>query len=291
MTNGIPYFYVVSAYNTGGSSPTSDEAMAEPFVSPAAPTVTPNYGYSSDGMRAWKTVGGSTTYFLYDGSNPICELDGSGAVTATNTWGGSLLSRRVAAASTFYTFDPAGNIAQRLDASANVLDTYAFDAFGLRTGTDATPDPYAGFGGGWGYYTDAETGLSLLGHRYYDTGTGRFVTRDPIGYDGGINLYSYTGNNPVGRKDPSGYISTLDTPEAIDLQLTMLEEGEGDLIGLSEEKIEEAIANSLNKRGIVSAIGRNGERHVITQALKRCGPKPIRTLRNPQGLSFSDSAR
>ena len=119
MTNGIPYFYVVSAYNTGGSSPTSDEAMAEPFVSPAAPTVTPNYGYSSDGMRAWKSVSGSTTYFLYDGSNSICELDGTGAVTATNTWGGSLLSRRagagLTAASTFYTFDPSGNLAQRLE--------------------------------------------------------------------------------------------------------------------------------------------------------------------------------
>jgi len=148
VTNGIPYFYVVSAYNTGGSSPTSDEAMAEPFVSPAAPTVTPNYGYSSDGMRAWKSVSGSTTYFLYDGSNPVCELDGSGTVLATNTWGGKLLSRRVAAASTFYTFDPSGNLAQRLDAGANVLGAYAFDAYGLRTGTDATTDPYSGLGGG-----------------------------------------------------------------------------------------------------------------------------------------------
>ena len=137
-----------------------------------------------------------------------------------------------------------------------------------------------------------ETGLSLLGHRYYDTGTGRFITRDPIGYAGGSDLYSYTENNPVGRKDPSGYISTLDTPEAIDIQLTMLEKGEGDLIGLSEEKIEEAIANSLNKRGLVSAIGRNGERHVITRALQRCGPKPIRTLMQifRNGTGFFDNA-
>ena len=101
-------------------------------------------------MRAWKSISGSTTYFLYDGSNPVCELDGTGAVTATNTWGGNLLSRRarsgLAASSTFYTFDPSGNLAQRLDASANVLGTYAFDAFGLRTGTDSTTDPYAGFG-------------------------------------------------------------------------------------------------------------------------------------------------
>ena len=103
-----------------------------------------------------------------------------------------------------YTFDHSGNLAQRLDASANVLGTYAFDAFGLRTGTDSTTDPYAGFEGGWGYYADAETGLSLLGHRYYDTGTGRFITRDPIGYDGGGDLYAYVENNPISEIDPEG---------------------------------------------------------------------------------------
>ena len=85
-----------------------------------------------------------------------------------------------------------------------MLGTYAFDAFGLRTGTDSTTDPYAGFEGGWGYYADAETGLSLLGHRYYDTGTGRFINRDPIGYAGGSNLYAYTTNNPINAIDPDG---------------------------------------------------------------------------------------
>ncbi len=34
---------------------------------------------------------------------------------------------------------------------------------------------------------------------------GRFVTRDPIGYKGGINLYGFAGNNPVNRSDPSGF--------------------------------------------------------------------------------------
>ena len=34
--------------------------------------------------------------------------------------------------------------------------------------------------------------------------TGRFLTRDPIGYAGGLNLYAYTVGNPVNRADPSG---------------------------------------------------------------------------------------
>ena len=33
---------------------------------------------------------------------------------------------------------------------------------------------------------------------------GRWLTRDPISYDGGENLYAYCGNNPVGMFDPSG---------------------------------------------------------------------------------------
>ena len=43
-----------------------------------------------------------------------------------------------------------------------------------------------------------------LTHRYYDPGTGKFLTRDPIGYAGGENLYGFCGGNPVNRHDPSG---------------------------------------------------------------------------------------
>jgi RHS repeat-associated protein len=61
-----------------------------------------------------------------------------------------------------------------------------------------------GFGAQWGYLTEPDTGLLLLTNRYYDAGTGRFLTRDPIGYAGGTNLYSVVGNNPVSGTDPSG---------------------------------------------------------------------------------------
>ena len=43
-----------------------------------------------------------------------------------------------------------------------------------------------------------------MGHREYDPLACRFLTRDPIGYDGGINLYAYCGNNPIMFADPSG---------------------------------------------------------------------------------------
>ena len=43
-------------------------------------------------------------------------------------------------------------------------------------------------------------------HRWYDAQLGRFLSQDPIGHAGGLNLYSYVGNNPTTFNDPSGLI-------------------------------------------------------------------------------------
>ncbi len=53
------------------------------------------------------------------------------------------------------------------------------------------------------------TGLYFYRARYYSPTLQRFISEDPIGFDGGINLYTYAGNQPTGRVDPSG---TYDYP-------------------------------------------------------------------------------
>ena len=61
-----------------------------------------------------------------------------------------------------------------------------------------------GFVGKAGYYSDEESGLQLLGHRYYLPKLGRFLTQDPTGHDTGLNLYRYVGDNPLTGIDPLG---------------------------------------------------------------------------------------
>jgi RHS repeat-associated protein len=160
-------------------------------------------GYNGDGLRAWKQNSSVRTYFLYDGITPIVELDSSGNVIAAPTLGSAgLVSHRTGSTSVFYSFDAEGNVTQRSDASGNILSNKLFAAHGsVLSGTVSEP---FGYKAQVAYYTDNETGLQLLTHRYYDSLSGRFLTRDPIVYAGGINLYSYTSNNPISSVDPLG---------------------------------------------------------------------------------------
>jgi len=58
-----------------------------------------------------------------------------------------------------------------------------------------------------GQYYDQETGFHYNYHMYYDPQTGRYLTPDPIGLAGGMNLYAYVGNDPVNAVDASGLYS------------------------------------------------------------------------------------
>jgi RHS repeat-associated protein len=71
--------------------------------------------------------------------------------------------------------------------------------------TSGAGDLPFGWGAQNGYYTDSGTGLVLCGHRYYDPTNGRWLNRDPIGYNGGFNLYRYANDGPTASADSSGY--------------------------------------------------------------------------------------
>ena len=103
---------------------------------------------------------------------------------------------------TYPAFDRIGNLWTQ-DAAGKSQTFYEdFTGFGSLTalgGGNASPFR---FGGGLGCQSDADTGLVLMGHRYFDPRLGRFITQDPAG--DGENWYSYAGNDPANKTDPSG---------------------------------------------------------------------------------------
>ena len=89
------------------------------------------------------------------------------------------------------------------DLSGAVTATRLYDAWGnVVSSTGSWASPF-GNAGRFGYQEDPDSGLKLLGHRYYDSSTGRFLTRDPM--SSGKNWYVYCGNRPQLRVDPTGY--------------------------------------------------------------------------------------
>jgi len=61
-------------------------------------------------------------------------------------------------------------------------------------------------------YFDGESDLSYYGYRFYNPDTGRWVNRDPIGEQGGVNLYGFVSNNPVNATDPLGLHQWIEGP-------------------------------------------------------------------------------
>ena len=101
------------------------------------------------------------------------------------------------------------NVVAVANTGGDVQERYVYTAYGAPTVLTGTFGSRASTSYAWDYlYTgrqyDPETGLYHYRNRFYGAELGRFPTRDPIGYDGGINLYEYVGDSPLIRIDPSG---------------------------------------------------------------------------------------
>jgi RHS repeat-associated protein len=182
--------------------------------------------YDGDGNRVAKTVRGVTTRYLVADLNPtgypqvVQELN-SGAVTRSYVYGRRRISQTQSGVTSYYGYDGLGSVRTLTDASGTATDTYDYDAWGnIFSSTGNTPNVYLYRGEQY----DPDLGLYYLRARYYNSPTGRFLTRDPYAscrcakcrcagcgtYSTALQKYLYAAANPVNRIDPNGRQDIVD---------------------------------------------------------------------------------
>jgi RHS repeat-associated protein len=169
------------------------------------------YVLDGQGRRVGKRLDGTLVQgFLYqDSLRPIAELDGTGNVVSrfVHAHGINVPAYMVKAGVAYrIVTDHLGSPRLVIDVtSGDIVQRMDYDEFG-RVTLDTQPgfQPF-GFAGG---LHDPQTDLVHFGAREYDPETGRWTTKDPIGFLGGdANLYAYVLNDPVNRIDIAGTAS------------------------------------------------------------------------------------
>jgi RHS repeat-associated protein len=178
------------------------------------------FRYDDLNRRVQKAVtqGGTTitTNYVWEGSNLIAEYDPATSQTMkTNyVWGldqsgtiggaggvGGLLRVSDATGNYYPVYDATGNVRAYLNGSGGFAAVFDHGTFGEKLSASVTGGFFIRFAS---KYYDEETGLYQYNHRYYQPDLGRFINRDPIGEDGGLNLYSYCGNDGINQADYLG---------------------------------------------------------------------------------------
>ncbi len=188
------------------------------------------FGYDYRGRRSTKTVESWTgatwvitlsNKFVYDGWNLIAELDATNnAVIRSYVWGldlsgtmqgaggvGGLLMVTQPSATNpqhFAGYDGNGNLAMLVSANDGAASAnYEYGPFGELVRASGPMAAANSFRFSTKYH-DGESDVLYYGYRSYKPNLGRWLNRDPIGERGGIDLYVFTHNDPLGGVDYIG---------------------------------------------------------------------------------------
>ena len=172
---------------------------------------------------------GSITRYVYDSEDVLLEYDGTNTFMARYSHGDQvdqpLVLQKAGQGFFYYHSNHQGSITHLTDSSGTVANSYVYDSYGrLLTVAELVVQPYSYTGREF----DVESELYFYRARYYDPAAGRFLSEDPIGFNGrDQNLYRYVLSNPVNFVDSDGKQAGSSRPSTSGPTMTPGEPGGG----------------------------------------------------------------
>ncbi len=173
----------------------------------------------------------SDTRFLWCGPS-ICEARDDTGASVTKRYFAQ--GAQEASTAYFYTRDHLGSVRELSDGTNTVRARYDYDPWGRRTKISGDKETDFGYAR---QYQHGSSALSLTLFRGFDPNAGRWISEDPIGLAGGVNLDAYVGNRPSQFVDPLGLYTGVDD--------AIFTTG-GFLLGLASQGLSDLIVGELS---------------------------------------------
>ncbi len=183
-----------------------------------SPVKSTEYQYNALGQRSVqieKSDGDETAryYYLYEGAQLLCRYSGGDTEDDINRQYFSQGEQREVSSSWvsyYYNRDHLGSIREVMNSDGSLAARYDYDPYGKRVTQYQATDYIGGCDLGYTGHITQESPVALQGElvltlfRACDPEVGRWLSADPMGEDGGINLYEYAYNFPIGLWDARG---------------------------------------------------------------------------------------
>ncbi len=261
-------------------------------VTDSSGTVLKSYTYNSLGYRITETTGSgssaTTTTLYYNANWQVVEEDlttQDSSLKTTYVWSATYIDAMVCRDQTvtnesgsttqriYVIHDANFNVTAITDATGQIIERYAYDAYGKFTilNADGTTKATQTTALGWNYLHqggryDTTTGLYNFRNRDYNPDTQRWMQQDPLGYIDGANRYQYVGSSPIhytdtmglNKQQPSGGAGQRNDqpPKKVDLNdKKQLSKAKSDAGALNQQrqKTAAALANAQRARALVNA--------------------------------------